>query len=63
MSDGHPRFGTSQIECSKRKCGWTGTELELADVPDKKFANTTLHVCPKCGCDSYYIIEPKEVTA
>jgi len=56
----YPKYGTALIECGKRKCGWTGTERELSSVPHKKIARATQQVCPKCGCDSYVIVEQKD---
>lgn len=54
----YPKYGTSQITCGKRKCGWTGTELELSGVPHKKMPGVTQNVCPKCGNDNYVFVEP-----
>ncbi|WP_296652819.1 hypothetical protein [Paraburkholderia sp.] len=49
------------IECSKtRKCGWKGMHSDLVSAPHKRFANAQQHVCPCCGCDSYYRREARK---
>jgi hypothetical protein len=53
----YPAWGTSPIKCAKRKCGWTGTEKDLKQVPHAKFKNATQSACPKCGCTAYYFAE------
>ncbi|MER2492356.1 hypothetical protein [Catenovulum sediminis] len=51
-----------RIECSNKRCKWTGKEKELLRVPSKDFPDFAFdNKCPKCQCDSYYILpEPVE---
>jgi len=56
----YPDYGTQQIECSKRKCDWTGLESEMKQVPHPTIPSATKSACPKCGNDSYYFIKPKK---
>ncbi|MCU8044402.1 MULTISPECIES: hypothetical protein [unclassified Shewanella] len=57
---------SQRIECSRRACRWTGRESELSEVLDPKYAAKSLtvynHVCPKCGCDSYYQLPEPIIT-
>lgn len=57
---------SQRIECSRRTCRWTGKESELSEVLDPKYAAKSLtvynHVCPKCGCDSYYQLPEPIIT-
>ena len=57
---------SQRIECSRSACRWTGRESELSEVIDPKYAAKSLtvynHVCPKCGCDSYYQLPEPIIT-
>lgn len=58
-----PKYGTAPIKCSKRKCGWTGVETELAGKPDPTMSGCMQNVCPKCGNDSYYFVTQRKPSA
>jgi hypothetical protein len=58
-----PAFGTAPIRCSKRSCKWKGYETEMKKVPHPTISIATQNVCPSCGCDSYYIMTPREIAA
>jgi hypothetical protein len=58
----YPTFGTAQIECATRKCGWVGTERDLVPDPNHKPAprgrlNAVKNVCPACHRVGYYFVK------
>lgn len=59
----YPEWNTVPIKCGSRKCGWTGMEGDLLNIPDPKHSQGTLkvttNVCPKCGGDKYSFIKRK----
>jgi hypothetical protein len=57
----YPEYGTAPIKCGKRKCKWTGTELELKSTPHPTQNNVHQKVCPLCGNDSYLFTKTKEI--
>lgn len=46
-------------KCSRRRCGWIGTDAEMVMRKDTPQISTA--VCPRCGCDSFYDAKPGEV--
>lgn len=48
--------------CSKRRCGWIGTDAEKHEVPIKDYlpVKATELRCPICGCNSFYRHIPKK---
>lgn len=50
--------------CSRRKCGWRGTDTERSEIPHSTLGpGCYLLVCPDCGNDAFYVrdsrTEPK----
>lgn len=43
-------------ECSRKSCGWTGVYAEMAKK-DNGDSFSSVFVCPKCGCDSFYVLD------
>ncbi|WP_067097829.1 hypothetical protein [Marinomonas atlantica] len=43
-------------ECSRQSCRWTGVYAEMVNQPNGDGFSSTF-VCPKCGCDSFYVID------
>jgi hypothetical protein len=41
-------------KCAKRKCDWTGTDAEKAQIPIKGWLGAFQNVCPKCGSEGFY---------
>ena len=49
-------------ECSKQKCKWIGTDKDKDKIPCKDFPSfAETHVCPECGCESFYEVEGKQL--
>lgn len=61
----YPPLNSAPIKCSKRRCTFKGYESDLKGIP-KDLGNgftSTLKVCPRCGCESYYFMTEKEAAA
>lgn len=59
---GYPKYGSNQIKCGKKSCGWQGYETDLAKKPLKSGGLSCCQsVCPRCGYESYIFIREKEV--
>lgn len=50
------------MRCSRRGCGWVGTEAEYNWVAKAKDPRFTQGRCPRCGCDSFYKTKAGEVS-
>ncbi len=55
----YPPFGTRDIKCAKRGCGWIGKETDRIVHPDDAGKFAVRKVCPKCHCDSYSFLRGK----
>lgn len=48
----------SKDKCSRKKCGWIGTDEDKKRVQNRKLSTPGFTVndlvCPKCGCKEFY---------
>jgi len=55
-----------QDKCSRRKCGWIGTDDDKKPVLNRKWSARGLKVndlvCPKCGYKEFYELRKGERT-
>lgn len=56
----------NQDKCSRKKCGWIGTDDNKKPVKNRKLSaggyNVNDLVCPKCGCKEFYELRDDECT-
>lgn len=47
-----------QDQCSRKRCGWVGTDEDKKRIPNIKLSKDgftiNVLVCPKCGCKTFY---------